>query len=190
MATVGWSDCDRTGTCETMHNSVTINPFIVKRPVLPTCIDTPPRTTRSLAVDWLNRQLWATSLTFHTAIFPFISRELFHAEKNAQGISFGVGRPTRRVNTISVDVITACPSYTAVNRRRSSFSDHRCSNLERSAAPCHVHTISVSLWHVAAWRPISSGVHSLDFIIMQCLWSDHFNSLLTALTDRLTNLFT
>jgi len=47
---------------------------------------------------------------------------------------------------ISVDVITACPPYTAVNRRWSSFSNHHSPLLvpEHSAMPCHVRAISVS----------------------------------------------
>jgi len=61
------------------------------------------------------------------------------------------------------------PSYSAVCRRRSSFSSRRCSYLERCAAPCHVHTISACRFSVAARWHISSGADSFSFV--QSQWS-------------------
>jgi len=37
-------------------------------------------------------------------------------------------------------------SYSAVSRRRSSFSSRRCSYVARSAAPCHVHITSLPVF--------------------------------------------
>jgi len=60
---------------------------------------------------------------------------------------------TRTPPTINVDVITACPPYTAVNCRRCSFSNRRCSYLECLAVP-----VTVSRpYHIRVF------IHSLDF---------------------------
>ena len=55
------------------------------------------------------------------------------------------GRPQHYITPmISVDIITTCLPYTTINCKLLSFSDCRCSYLERPAVLCYICTISAS----------------------------------------------
>ena len=82
---------------------------------------------------------------------------------------------------VGVDVVAVCPSYTALDRWRSSFPGRRHSYLERSPTPCNVRTISASLL-----LSLSSGVPSRDF----CSACEVTLSLLDTLIVLVTYLLT